>query len=162
MNVLPLHKKSLNNRLIIMGHFLFFVFWARYFIELYSNMFRGNSLISRWQSGFLQWFSIVTQLLEMYHQFYNAINEGKDVKIVYLDLSKAFDLVWHKGLLFKLNKFGIGCNLLKWFSDYLSNHFQRVIINGRCLVKSYCGGSSWLCIGSIAFSCICQWYYLSH
>ena len=92
----------------------------------------GNSLISRWQSGFLPGFSTVLQLLEMYHQFYNAFNEGKDVRIVYLDISKAFDQVWHKGLLFKLNKFGFGGKLLKWFSDYLSNRYQRVIINGKC------------------------------
>ena len=35
-------------------------------------------------------------------------------------------------LLLKLHKFGIGGNLLKWFSDYLSNHFQRVVTNGQC------------------------------
>ena len=83
------------------------------------NHFRENSLITRWQSGFLPESSTVTQLLEMYHQCYNAINECKDLRMVYLDISKAFDRVWHKGLLFKLKKFGIGGNLLKWFSDYL-------------------------------------------
>ena len=96
------------------------------------NHFRDNALINKWQSGFLPGSSTVTQLLEMYNQFYSAIDEGKDVRIVYLDISKAFDRVWHKGLLLKLHKFGIGGNFLKWFSDYLSNRFQRVVINGQC------------------------------
>ena len=64
------------------------------------------------------------------NQFYSVIDEGKDVRTVYLDISKAFDRVWHKGLLLKLHKFGIGGNLLKWFADYLSNRFQRGVING--------------------------------
>ena len=67
----------------------------------------------------------------MYTQFYSAIDEGKYVRIVYLDISKALNRVWHKGLLLKLHRFGIGGNLLKWFSDYLSNHVERVI-NGQC------------------------------
>ena len=77
------------------------------------NHFRDNALINKWQSGFLPSSSTVTQLLEMYNQFYSAIYEGKDVRIVYLDISKALDRVWHKGLLLKLHKFGIGGNLLK-------------------------------------------------
>ena len=135
-NVLPLHKKSSkqyadNYRPVSLLCILGKIFERIIFKHVY-NHFWENSLISRWQSGFLPGFSTVTQLLEMYHQFYNAINEGKDVRIVYLDISKAFDRVWHKGLLFKLNKFGIGGKLLKWFSDYLSNRYQRVIINGQC------------------------------
>ena len=135
-NVLPLHKKSSkqyadNYRPVSLLCILGKIFERIIFKHVY-NHFWENSFISRWQSGFLPGFSTVTQLLEMYHQFYNAINEGKDIRIVYLDISKAFDRVWHKGLLFKLNKFGIGGKLLKWFSDYLSNRYQRVIINGQC------------------------------
>ena len=45
--------------------------------------------------------------------------------------SKAFDRVWHKGLLHKLR--GIGCSeyVLKWFTSYLSGRRQRVVINGQ-------------------------------
>ena len=42
-------------------------------------------------------------------------------------MSKAFDKVWHVGLLFKLRINGKLINLLK---SYLSNRKQRVLING--------------------------------
>ena len=46
------------------------------------------------------------------------------------DISKAFDRVWHKGLILKLENYGIIGNLLLWFKDYLSNRHQKVFING--------------------------------
>ena len=50
----------------------------------------------------------------------------------FCDISKAFDRVWHKGLLFKLNSVGITGSLLQWFTDYLDNRKQRVVITGVC------------------------------
>ena len=44
------------------------------------------------------------------------------------DISKAFDRVWHKGLLFKLKQNGINGKLLLWISNYLSNRKQKVIV----------------------------------
>jgi hypothetical protein len=35
-------------------------------------------------------------------------------------ISKAFDTVWIKGLLLKLERYGIGDNLLIWLKSYLS------------------------------------------
>ena len=49
--------------------------------------------------------------------------------MVFCDISKAFDKVWHKGLLFKLRQNGIKGNLLAWISNYLSSRKQRVQIN---------------------------------
>ena len=41
-------------------------------------------------------------------------------------ISKAFDRVWHKDLLFKLRQNGITGDLLRWISDYLSERRQSV------------------------------------
>ena len=48
-----------------------------------------------------------------------------------LVLSKAFDRVWHNGLLFKLKQYGISGSLLNWIADYLNNRQQRVVIKGH-------------------------------
>ena len=98
-NVLPLHKKSSkqfadNYRPVSLLTIIGKMFERIIFKHVY-NHFRDNALINKWQSGFLPGSSTVTQLLEMYNQFYSAIDEGKDVRIVYLDISKAFDRVWH-------------------------------------------------------------------
>ena len=52
--------------------------------------------------------------------------------LIFLDVSKAFDKVWHKGLIYKLKKHGITGKLLKWFISYLSGRRQRVVLEGVC------------------------------
>lgn len=49
---------------------------------------------------------------------------------MYLDMSKAFDEVWHECLVFKLNKNMIQGNLLNLFQNYLTNRKQRVVLDG--------------------------------
>jgi hypothetical protein len=49
---------------------------------------------------------------------------------VFLDISKAFDKVWPEGLISKLKFIGIKGTLLKWLQSYLSNRFQRVVVEG--------------------------------
>jgi hypothetical protein len=51
--------------------------------------------------------------------------------MVFLDVSKAFDKVWHAGLLHKLKCLGVEGNLLNWLEDYLLERKIRVIINGQ-------------------------------
>ena len=48
-----------------------------------------------------------------------------------LDMSKVFDKVWHKGLLFKLKTYGIDGDLLKLLENYLSGCKQRVVLIGK-------------------------------
>ena len=49
---------------------------------------------------------------------------------IFLDLSKAFDRVWHDGLIYKSNHTGITGNL-KLIESFLSNRFQQVVLNGQ-------------------------------
>ena len=49
--------------------------------------------------------------------------------MVFCDTSKAFDRVWHRGLIFKLKQLEFNGPLLNWVKDYLSNRQQSVIVN---------------------------------
>ena len=95
------------------------------------NYISQNNLLTPLQSGFISGDSTANQLLNIYHMFCEAQDNGKEVRVVYFDISKAFDRVWHKGLLFKLVAIGCFKSLLRWFLSYLSGRRQRVVINGR-------------------------------
>ena len=58
------------------------------------------------------------------------MDEGKEVKAVFCDISKAFDRVWHRGLLFKLRRIGVVGRLLNWFASYLDHRLQGVAMEG--------------------------------
>ena len=92
------------------------------------------------QSGFILGDSTVNQLTFLYDKICRALDNGLETRAVFFDISKAFDKVWHRGLIFKLESAGINGNLLRWFQDYLSNRYQKVIIPGGssdlCAVKA--------------------------
>ena len=66
------------------------------------SFFSENHLISPTQSGFSPGDSCTNQLLSIAHEILQAFDDGHEVRGVFLDISKAFDSVWHEGLLFKL------------------------------------------------------------
>ena len=90
-----------------------------------------NNLVSPNQSGFKPGDSCINQLLSITHEIFQSFDEGFEVRSVFLDISKAFDKVWHKGLIFKLSQNGISGNLLDILSDFLSDRKQRVVLNGQ-------------------------------
>jgi hypothetical protein len=67
-----------------------------------------------YQAGFLPGHSTVYQLNETYDNISKSIDDGESCCMIFCDLSKAFDRVWHKGLLFKLQSYGINGDLLSW------------------------------------------------
>ena len=71
------------------------------------NFLLDNNLLYKYQSGFLPHHSTVFQLIEIFHKICQAFDNNMFSCIVFCDVSKAFDRVWHKGLLFKLRQNGI-------------------------------------------------------
>ena len=97
------------------------------------NYFQSNRLFTPSQSGFLPGDSCITQLLSIIHEIQTAFDENPtvDVRGVFLDLSKAFDKVWHDGIIFKLKAYGVEGELLSLLKNYLENREQRVALNGQ-------------------------------
>ena len=89
-----------------------------------------NHLIISNKSGFRPMYSTVTQLLEIYDEILKALDTHKQFQFIFFDISKAFDRVWHKGLLHKLEQFGIQNNLLNWIANYLYNSKQKLVLHG--------------------------------
>ena len=54
----------------------------------------------------------------------------REVRFALCDVSKAFDKVWHKGLLFKLKLTGVNEQLILWIESYLSDRQQKVVSEG--------------------------------
>ena len=89
------------------------------------NFLMDHEVLTTLQSGFISGDSTVNQLVDIYNSFCKAIDEGKEVRAIVWDLSKG-----HKGLLYKLQTVGITGHLLQWFTDYLNNRKQRVVLPG--------------------------------
>ena len=91
----------------------------------------NNKLLTPKNSGFKKGESTICQLVSICHKLYEGLDNQKHIRMVFLDASKAFDKVWHRGLLFKLAPMGIVDPLLSWFESYLSGRQQRVVLQGH-------------------------------
>ena len=134
-NVVPVFKKNdpqkVNNYRPISLLCIISKVFEKCIYKYLHNFILDNNLLSSHQSGFRKGDSTINQLLFLYNEFSHALDEGKEVRTVFFDISKAFDRVWHKGLLFKIESLGIKGNLLLWVKSYLSGRKQRVVINGK-------------------------------
>ena len=134
-NVVPVHKRN-NKQLIenyrpisllpVCGKILERLIYNKMF-----EFFTENELISQNQSGFKPGDSCISQLLCITHDIYQSIDDGLETRADFLDVSKAFDKVWHEGLLFKLQQNGISGNLLNVITNFLYQRKQRVVLNGQ-------------------------------
>ena len=77
--------------------------------------------------------SCVHQLLSVTHEIYKSFdaNPSLEGRGVFLDISKAFDRVWHVGLLYKLKLLGICGSYYKLVESFLDSRHQRVVLNGQ-------------------------------
>ena len=101
------------------------------FNNLYSYL-NANNLVTKNQSGFRPADSTTNQPLYLVNEIHQAFENPKslEARAVFLDISKAFDKLWHDGLIFKLQQNGVSGSLLMFFQNYLNNRKQRVVLNG--------------------------------
>ncbi|CAH2096385.1 unnamed protein product [Euphydryas editha] len=90
----------------------------------------GNDLLSDRQYGFRQNRSTGDLLVYATHIWSEAIDKHGEALAVSLDISKAFDRVWHASLISKLPSYGIPPGLCAWISDFLNERSIRVVLDG--------------------------------
>ena len=100
--------------------------------KVFEKIIFNNHLITKNQSGFRPGDSTTNQLIDLVNEIRHAFDRttSLEVRAIFLDISKAFDKVWHDGLIFKMRQNGISGQLLKLFQNYVNNRKQRVVLNG--------------------------------
>ena len=83
------------------------------------------------ESAFKPGDSCVNQRFSSTHQIYKSFDDEFDVGSVFLDIAKAFDKVWHEGIIFKLKQNGIFGELLNLLCDFSRSRKPRVVLNGQ-------------------------------
>ena len=91
-----------------------------------NSYIERNNLISNNQSGFRKHRSTIDQLVRLSSEINMAFMENKAVGAIFLDLEKAFDLMWSTGTLVKLNKIGINGHMLNWIQHFLKGRKIQV------------------------------------
>ena len=89
-----------------------------------------HHLLSDHQYGFRKARSTGDLLSYLTHTWSSSLRDFGESHVVALDISKAFDRVWHKALLAKLPSYGFTPSLCNLISSYLSNRFISVVVDG--------------------------------
>ena len=135
-NVLPIHKKEnrqlkKNYRPISLLPICGKIFEKLVFDVMYEFLNKNN--LTPKQSGFRPGDSTINQLLSITNEIHKAFDKypSRETRAIFLDISKAFDKVWHEGLIFKLKSNGVSGKLLDLIKSFLSERYQRVVLNGK-------------------------------
>ena len=85
--------------------------------------YRKNIREKTFQSGFLPGNTCILKLLSILHDINSSFDcdSNIDVRGVFLDISKALDKVWHDGIIFELETYGV--------KGKLRACYQRLVLN---------------------------------
>ena len=90
-----------------------------------------HKLIHDRQYGFRHGRPTADLLTFLTHHWNKSIEFHGEAQIVALDISKAFDQVWHDALLRKLPAYGLSPTLCAWTASFLSNRSICVVVDGH-------------------------------
>jgi ribonuclease HI len=96
-----------------------------------------HKLLNFQQSGFRQGRSTSDHLARIYSDANYSLHNNNLTKAIFVDINKAFDMVWHDGLLSKIYNLGINGHMFTFIKTFLSNRTFQVNINGS-LSESFC------------------------
>ena len=90
----------------------------------------NNALLNDRQYGFRKNRSTGDMMSLLSEIWSSGIHKFGESKVVALDISKAFDRVWHPALISKIRCYGVGQTCIQWISDFLCNRSIRVVVDG--------------------------------
>lgn len=93
-------------------------------------------VFNKFQSGFRKNRCTMDHILYLHHDINNSLCAKAKYLSVFLDIEKAYDMVWREGLLFKLDGIGIDGQMFNWIKSFLSNRTIQVRI-GESLSDTY-------------------------
>ena len=93
--------------------------------RLYYKL-ENEKLFNDFQSGFRKNKRTLDHLLRISEDIRKALATKQYTLGVFLDIEKAYDMVWKKGVLFKLSKMGITGNTFNWINSFLHNRKLQV------------------------------------
>ena len=133
-NITPVHKGGprqipKNYRPVALTSHLIKVFEKIIRNEL-VNFIERNDLMNPNQHGFRAGRSCLSQLLQHFDKITRLLEQGKNVDIIYLDFSKAFDKLDFKICLQKLHNMGITGRIYRWLGSFLTIRMQCVVVGG--------------------------------
>ena len=136
-NKIPVHKKGdkqliTNYRPVSLLPICGKVFEKIIFNPLFVYL-NNNNLLNSNQSDFRPGDSCVNEFISIIHDIYKAFDANPllEVRVVFLDLTKAFDKIWLDGQFYKLRRMGICGKYLGLIDSFLSERSQRVLLNGQ-------------------------------
>lgn len=91
---------------------------------------KTNSILHPSQYGFVERSDTTSAIMDLVSNLNEGIDNGKMVAGIFLDLSKAFDLMDHELLFQKFYMYGLRGKALDIFKNYLTDRTQRVKVNG--------------------------------
>ena len=128
---------------------------AERIIENILNRFISHKkIIVPYQSGLRMGRSTHDNLFYLTQKISENISQNQRSCAIFFDISKAFDKVWHNGLLFKLDNLGVSMVIKKWIAAFLSNRFGYVSVDGvySDFVKMESGVPQGSVLGPLLFS----------
>ena len=95
-----------------------------------------ESILADCQHGFRSQRSCETQLVQFFHDLVSNLDRAmnrnhRQTDVIKMDFAKAFDKVPHRRLLYKLDYYGIRGSTHKWITSWLSERFQKVVLDGQ-------------------------------
>ena len=97
----------------------------------------STNLINPAQAGFRKFHSTIDHAFRLKTEIENSLSVGGITVAVFLDFSRAFDLVWTDGLLMKLLKYRIDGKCLTYIRNFLNNRSAEVVVNGDHSAKFF-------------------------